>query len=124
MDDASLEDADLLTLIVAFFTKPATKGVTITSKEVQCSTQLRKAMAVFSFESVPTGEGANLKERGVKPSLRQIREKVEAVGGRWPWPPTSDSALGVLRRARTDYLAKKFDDVDLSRSRCFRCVNR
>ena len=112
----SLQGGDLLWFIVSLLTKPATKGIVKTTKEVQCSAVLRKALAVFSFETVGTPRSSVLTERGVKPTLRCVKEAVADAGGQWPWDLRSEAPRQLLRRARLDYLAHKFDDISLSGS--------
>ena len=112
----SLEGPGLLKLIVALLTKPASKGIKVTPHEVQLSARVRKAMAAYSYETLPGPRPGVLTERGVKPTLRQLKQAVADASGRWPWAPTSEAPLNALRRARTDYLAKKFDDVSLAGS--------
>ena len=54
-----------------------------------------------------------LAERGIKPTVKIVRQAVEAVGGRWPWAGKSpDADVQVLRSARTQLKLGKLDDVD------------
>jgi len=116
----SLQGGTLLAFIVNGLTQPRAKLVTITRSEVQCSAPLRKAMAMYSYETLPGARPGVMVERGVKPTLRTIKEAVAAAGKPWLWAPQSEGPLQLLRRARTDYLARKLDDVSLSGSSKYR----
>ena len=73
------------------------------------SAPLRKLYAEYSREAVTS----SLQQRGLKPTVRAVRQAVELVGGHWPWAGKSiDADVQVLRNARRALDAKEFDDVD------------
>ena len=74
------------------------------------SAQLRKMIAQYSFETVPQSlPSLPSVERGIKPTATAIRQAVLAKGHKWPW--RNDGDVQAVRRARTDYMAGKFDGV-------------
>ena len=101
--------------IVRLFATPGSKAVSYTTGSTTLSAPLRKLYAEYSSEVVTS----SLQQRGLKPTVRAVRQAVEQVGGRWPWAGKStDADVQVLRNARRALYAKEFDDVDTQVSRC------
>ena len=102
--------ADLkLREIVRLFATPGSKAVSYTAGSTTLSAPLRKLYAEYSREAVTS----SLQQRGLKPTVRAVRQAVELVGGHWPWAGKSiDADVQVLRNARRALDAKEFDDVD------------
>ena len=84
---------------------------------VQLSPLLRKLYAQYSC--MHNSHGA---ERGVKPTVREVRRGVERKGGRWPWVAVEspDADVQALRTARKSLKANRFCDKKwkAARQRC------
>ena len=84
------------------FATPGSKHTQYYGGGVHLSPVLRKLYAQYSF-------GLNNKgvERGVKPTVREVRAAVESVGSRWPWAGKGpDADVQVLRTSRTALKAR------------------
>ena len=100
--------------IVRLFASPGSKALSFTASGTTLSAPLRKLYAEYSTEVVTDG----LRERGLRPTVRIVRQAVANVGGRWPWVDKSqDADVQVLRAARKTLAAGEFSNVDTQVSR-------
>ena len=100
--------------IVRLFASPGSKALSFTASGTTLSAPLRKLYAEYSTEVMTDG----LRERGLRPTVRIVRQAVANVGGRWPWVDKSqDADVQVLRAARKTLAAGEFSNVDTQVSR-------
>lgn len=99
---------DELREIVRLLATPGSKHAQYYAGGVHLSPILRKLYAQYSF-----GLNNHGVERGLKPTVREVRAAVEGLGGRWPWADkVQGSDVQVLRSARKTLKAGDFNDID------------